>query len=240
MYDVMNKCLACLNNRAQETKDTASINNLILYYTEGIGTQVNDSTANYWREQLEAITHPDIGYSGKGRDGRTGKKKSSVNVFVGYSANLLAPVGLTAGVTGKKFGGYVRYRTNLSSQKYSESCDKTGKVEGMEGYSWLGNKKTNTTMITGGFVFKPMQQFLVSIGGGYWKSDLMYEFEKTNLTVTAPEGRFWAKSDDLSYKGLVIDLDGTYRIGKVFYVSAGCSFMNFKLAYGNAGVGVFF
>jgi len=247
MYSVMSRCLTCLKDRATETKDTVSIKKIILYYTEGIGAQVNDGIANFWREQLEVITNPVeqvIGKEGE-QQLQTKKGKNRINVFIGYSMNMLAPVGFTVGVTGKYVGGYVRYRTNLSSQQYTEICDDKGNVAGLgEGSlylgKYLGNKKANTMMITGGLAFKPTQKFLVSIGAGYWKRDLMYEFEKINTTVTASEGNFWAKGEDFSHKGLAIDLDGTYRIGKIFYISAGCSFLNFKYAYGNAGIGIFF
>jgi hypothetical protein len=230
LRNVMNKCRVCLEGRAKETADTASINKLILYYTEGIGTQINERTADFWRDRLNAIN----------------KKKSRVNVFIGYAANMLAPAGLTIGVVGKSVGGYVRYRTNLSSQKSTKICDHEGIIEGLDGYFWLGDqkahKKVNTMVITGGLVFRPTQKFLISAGAGYWKRDLMYEFGIVNLTETKREEdkNFWAKNEDDSFEGLAIDLDGTYRIGKVFYISAGCSFMDFKYAYGNAGIGVFF
>jgi hypothetical protein len=244
MYSVMSRCLNCLIDRVTEIKDTASINNLILYYTQGIGTQINENAASFWREQFDAIIHPPYmeNVVEKEQPLQTKKKKNSLNIFIGYSVNLLAPAGLTLGITGKSVGGYVRYRTNLSSQKYTEICNEKGIVKGLDdGYRSLGSKeKVNTRMITGGLVFKPTQKFLISIGAGYWIYDLMKEFEKINLTLTEPEGNFWAKYEDPSYKGIAIDLDGTCRIGKIFYVSAGCSFLDFKYVYGNAGMGIFF
>jgi hypothetical protein len=237
MYSVMSRCLVCLEGQAKEIKDTASINNLILYYTKGIGTQINERTANFWRDQLDDIINP---YEKIINLLQTEKKKNKTNVFIGYTANVIAPAGLTVGVVGQSIGGYVRYQTNFSSQKYTEICDEKGIIEGFDGYFWLGNKKANTMLITGGLVFKPTRNFLISAGAGYWKRDLMYEFRKINLTVTKQEEDFWAKNENSSNEGLAIDLDGIYRIGKVFYVSAGCSFMNFEYAYGNAGIGVFF
>jgi hypothetical protein len=247
MNYVMSKCLACLNDRATEAKDTASINQLILYYTEGIGTFANENTANFWREQLETIISSySLNRERPVRDDKeplqTDKGKNRIDVFIGYSANVLAPAGLTFGVVGKYVGGYVRYRTNLSFQKYTEICDGKGDIEGLGGYFWLENKKANATLVTGGLVFRPTRNFLISAGAGYWKRDLMYEFGTVNLTETKREEdkNFWAKNKDYSFEGLAIDLDGTFRIGKVFYISAGCSFMDFKYAYGNAGIGVFF
>jgi hypothetical protein len=245
MHNVMGRCLACLNDRATETKDTASIYKLILYYTEGIGTSIDQQAADFWRDQLESVTNLYIEKEGEGQPS-VKKERNKMEFFVGYSFNVLAPVGLKTGVVGKSVGGYVRFNTNLSNQKYTGICDGLGYVIGLSdvGYSWSGHKKTNATMITGGLIFKPAQAFLISAGAGYWKRDLIYDYEKTNLTETRSEGIFWAKCEDFSYEGLAIDLDGTCRIGKTFYVSTGCSFLNsnalnFKV-YGNAGIGVFF
>jgi hypothetical protein len=243
MNYVMSKCLTCLSDRATEIKDTASINQLILYYTEGIGTLADENTVNFWRELLETITNVN-----ERQLLQKEKGKNRVNVFIGYSANMLAPAGLTLGIAGKRIGGYVRYRTNLSFKDYTAVCD-AEEVKGMDGYRWSENKKANSMIISGGLIFKPTQKFLISTGGGYWKRDLLYEFEKIDLNVTQLEGTFWAKNEEDSFSGLALDLDGTYRMGKRFYVSAGCSLMNYKYAngnmrikyaYGNVGIGVFF
>jgi hypothetical protein len=257
MQSVMVRCLACLEDRAKELKDTVSINHLIRYYTEGIGTQADKGTAAFWREQLEAMTNPNIGeVTGKGEKQplQAEKQKSKTDFFVGYSYIMLMaptdlkngiidkniPAGLKISVVGKNIGGYVRFNTNFSNQKYTEICDKNGIIEGLDGYLPLGNEKVNAMMITGGLVFKPMRKILVSIGGGYWKRELIYDFEKINMRETKSDGTFWAKVKDSSYEGAVLDLDGTYRIGKIFYVSAGGSFLNFKHACGNVGLGVVF
>ncbi|MDR2145314.1 MAG: hypothetical protein LBE91_02500 [Tannerella sp.] len=261
MRYVMGKCLECLDSRATEMQDTASINKLILYYTEGIGTPVNEGKANFWREQLATITgsntrpgtNVDNPYVenpyvedaiNKERTQREAieREKNRTRFFFGYSYNALAPVGLKVGVLGKSVGGYVCFNSNLSNQQADRTFDSGLIIPGLDnvGYAHLGNKKMNAMLITGGLIFKPSQQFLISVGGGYVKRELFYDFKTTDLTVTDGSSEtFWAKYDE-PYEGAVMDLDGTLIIGKHFYISLGGSLLKFKNFYGNAGIGVFF
>jgi len=254
MRVVMNKCLNCLTDLAMQNRDTAAMRSLVLFYTEGIGAQANQTKANYWKSQLEAVSKPSGAGSSSGsskptkpvKTAATKQKQSSakqrMEFFVGYSGSLLAPYGLTVGGLGKNVGFYLRYRTNLKYDDYTETCDKDGTIDGLTGSlsNYLGNKKENIWAGTAGLLFKPSQSFYISIGGGYWQREALYEFETVNLIVSNTEGKLWAKNKDLSYSGIAADLDLTLRIGSAFYISAGASTFNFKYVYANAGIGIFF
>jgi len=95
---------------------------------------------------------------------------------------------------------------------------------------------------TGGLIITAAPSFYLSLGGGYCSRTVMYQYEKINLTVTEPEGSFWAKCDDksVSFNGVALDLDAMFLLGKTFYGSLGCSMLNLKYVSANAGIGVFF
>jgi hypothetical protein len=245
MYNLMNRCLSCLNVKATEN-DTTAISLLIHYYTEGIGTARSTEMAAYWTGQLEEINRPAV------------KPDESLNVtppvkypvayFAGYTYSVLSPAGITVGVAGRRLGGYVRFKTNLSFQAYENSFtgEKPTNIPKDIFLKRVGEKKYNSYVITGGLVvrYKPVN---VSFGLGYGQIDLMYKYAEQDDIENKTGNYFWYKKTDNSYKGIAVDVDAMVKIGK-FYVSAGCNLLNHigennKLKVIpdlNAGVGVFF
>ncbi|MDR3251412.1 MAG: hypothetical protein LBT42_07115 [Tannerella sp.] len=242
MRSVMSRCLNCLNDLATRNKDSASIKKLVVYYTEGIGTAKDEAKADFWNSQFELVN--DNHQTRIDDDDKPVREKAKIDFFIGYSASLLAPYGLTVGGVGGKVGLYVRFRTNLSFMDYTESCDLDGNVVGLtsHAYRYLNVNETNLMVATGGLIVKASPSFHISLGGGYCKHEVIYKYERIGLTVANPEGTFWAKSEDKSksFEGVALDLDATLRMGKYFYGSLGCSALNFKYLSANAGIGVFF
>lgn len=248
MRSVMNKCLGCLEDRATRDRDTTSMRMLIKYYDEGIGTYSDEAKVEFWQTQLDTYRNPYQAQSG--RKIKPPREKIKMKFFAGYSGSYYAPFGLTVGGVGR-VGWYLRFRTNLSFQDYTETCDKNGdivkdgKVDNHLGGSLpnpLNNKKNNMLIATGGFIFRAAPSFYISVGGGYCKRESLYEYEKISTVVYESEGTFWAKSNDksVSFDGVALDLDGTFRFGRTFYGSIGCSLLNFEHISANAGIGVFF
>ncbi|MDR2916788.1 MAG: hypothetical protein LBV74_18500 [Tannerella sp.] len=246
MRGVMGKCLSCLDERATQYKDTTSMKMLILYYTEGIGTYENETKAEIWTSQLDAVRNP-YPVQGKNRM-KLPREKVKMQFFVGYSATYEAPVGLTFGGVGRTLGWYLRFRTNMSFQDYSVTCDEDGSV--IDG--GFGNDlskplspdppdKVNMWTATGGFVIKASPSFYVSVGAGYCNREALYKIERISLDDGASKGVFWAKRNGkTTFSGVALDLDGTLRFGKMFYGSLGCSVFDFSYRSANAGIGVFF
>ena len=243
MGDLMKKCLNCLDTNAK-SNDTISIKLLVDFYTEGIGTSKNEVMAEYWKERLTDIRNPNrVQYGQKGIDTPRGKAK--MEFFAGYSANSLAPVGLTVGGVGRAVGWYLRFRTNLSFQGYTEECDDEGKIFGGLNNDRslperLGGKKTNMLIGTGGIIVKVDPAFFLSAGVGYCSREELYRFQSIGVVDSNPEGDFWAKRTSKSFSGVAFDLDGTFRIGKQFYGTVGVSLLNLEYVYPNAGIGLFF
>lgn len=241
MRSVMNKCLGCLEDRATRDRDTTSMNLLIKYYEEGIGTYSDEAKVEFWQTQLNTYRNP---YQAQPeRKIKQPREKVKMNFFAGYSGSYYAPVGLTVGSV-SRIGWYLRFRTNMSFQDYTEICDKEGNIVGELGNvrpSPLKEDKVNMWAATGGMMFRIAPSFYLSVGGGYCQREALYKFDKIGIIEAKSEGTFWAKcNDDTSFDGVALDLDGTFRIGKTFYGSLGCSMFHFKYVSANAGIGVFF
>ena len=243
---LMKKCLSCLEDKATNYRDTASMELLVTFYTEGIGTDKDEARAEIWKQRLEEIRNPNRVQFGQNA-GRPPRDKVKMQFFAGYSANLLAPYGLMVGGVGRSVGWYLRFRTNLSFQDYTEECDDSGNIIGElnNGRSLpepLGVKKTKMLIGTGGFVIKADPSFYISVGAGYCKREVFYQFESIGIVDSNPEGKFWAihNGEKSTFSGVAFDLDGTFKIGKKMYGSAGFSLLDLKYLYANAGIGVFF
>lgn len=236
MRTVMNKCLNCLNEYATE-QDTSAIQKLILYYTQGIGTTPNKTTAEYWYKQLENMRHPN-------NISTFAKKSSPMRFFAGYHLSPLAPFGIQVGGANDKIGWYIRLHSNFSFRKYNEKGHIDGEKFILENinrfYGPTGETRSNTVMGSAGIMVKTAGNVYTSLGVGYWSRDLLREYEIVNdEAVVQTTG--WAKDMDSSKKGLKIDLDGVVFLNKRrFYISGGCSMLNFKYFYPNFGMGIVF
>lgn len=245
MRSVMSKCMKCLDERADRDRDTTSMKMLIMYYTEGIGTYKNETKAEMWTSKLETVRDPNPAYTRKSAK-KTTRHKEKMQFFAGYSGSYYSPFGLTFGGVGQTVGWYLRYRTNMSFQDYTETCDKDGNiVGGLEGAfpRPLSDKpdKINAWAATGGVMFKVAPSFYLSVGAGYCQREAIYRIEKIGRPEAVSLESFWAKCNDkTSFDGVALDLDGTFRFGKRFYGSIGCSMLKFKYASANVGIGVFF
>ena len=247
MRSVMARSFRCLDERATSYSDTASMKLLIVFYENGIGTEVDKTEAEMWQAKLDEIRNPSQ-YGGEYVVSRG--KKTRMEFFLGYAATLEAPYGITFGGVGNTVGWYLRFRTNMSSQNYTKTYtgegDKVSIVGGIDGGSLLNSlhsEKNNTLIGTGGLVFKVAPSFYISAGGGYCRREYLREFQLVSKEQVSDikENSFWAKSNgDSSFEGVALDLDGTFKIGKTFYGSLGCSMLNFKYVSANAGVGLFF
>ena len=252
MHSVMERCLKCLTDFSIQNKDSASIELLVDYYSEGIGTNINETRAEVWKSRLEEIRNKSLITNGQ-TEVKAKREKVKMEFFAGYAATLEAPFGLTFGGVGRVVGWYLRFRTNMSFQEYDEprfalNADGVPSIIGglnNEITDFTGEKIYNTYAGTGGLVFKVAPSFYISVGGGYGKREFLAKYNKINIVDANydPSGPFWAKSgysNKASFDGAVVDLDGTFKIGKTFYGSLGCTMFDFKYLSANAGIGVFF
>lgn len=238
MRSLMNKCLNCLAVEATEN-DTTAIQQLIVYYTEGIGTPNNEELVVYWTKQLESLRKPSIDY----RSPESTKGKSSryqVDFFAGYAFAIEAPIGFTFGAVGERLGGYLRFKTNASFKNHAYEFENNTvlSVPNNESVRFIGTKKKNSTQGSAGLVVKTMPWLYLSAGLGYGERTLLYPVETTNSSTGSVKENL-CKDMDHSYKGVVAEVDCMIRKGR-FYVSVGCNTLNFEYIDLNAGLGVFF
>ena len=244
--NIMGRCKNCLESQLRnDNKDTVSINLIINYYKHGIGTAVDNGMVIIWQQRLEELRNPNRVLYGQ-NENRLPREKARMSFFVGYSANLLAPVGLTVGGVGQSVGWYLRFRTNLSFNDYTEEYDSDtqtiigGLNNGMSLPESMGGKKVNSLIATGGIMIKLDPAVYLSVGVGYCSREELYRFQSYGVVDSNLEGEFWAKKNASSFSGVAFDLDGTFRMGKSFYGSIGASVLNLKYVYPNVGIGLFF
>jgi hypothetical protein len=242
MRTAMANCLNCLNKLALEN-DTVAMNKLIVFYTEGIGTVRSESSANYWKNQLETIrpsyTTAIIPYVRAPRE--------RMHFFVGYHASPIAPYGIQIGGFNSRLGWYLRLHSDFSFR----SPDGTLRMESgnaiFEGIDTdirhlkeTGKDKPGGTLMgSAGIMMKTVSDLYLSVGVGYWMRDMLPEYQAVDDDGKELSATFLMNPKH-SHSGVKIDLDAVYLFGKRFYGTAGCSVLSFRYVYPNVGVGVYF
>ena len=250
MRSLMDKCLNCLTVKANEN-DTTAITQLILYYSEGIGTSKNDDLAAYWKDQKEKLLHPVIVQTPPTEVEKhdtiiteVRPEKTHFDFFLGYAYSPQAPYGLTFGSVGKHIGWYVRFKTNMKFRDFTDKCNDKGEILNFsnadsQSYNATGQKQSNTFAGTVGIVFRCAPWLFITTGAGYGQRSLLYSFTTHNYDNFDNQAEIWCKNTDSSYKGIAAECDVMLKFGS-FFISSGCSTINFKYVDLNAGAGVFF
>ena len=168
MRSLMSKCLNCLNVLGTE-QDTTAIHQLILYYQKGIGTPVSDELAEYWTEKLEQARNQLL-YVPSEEVASLEEKGERMKFFIGYQYAIEAPYGLTVGGVGKRLGWYVRFKTNMSFDKYhTAECNGQNGGELVEApsedaYYFTNERKKSLYAFTAGLVIKCTDWLYTSVG----------------------------------------------------------------------------
>jgi hypothetical protein len=237
MGPVMNKCLSCLNNSAM-SRDSLAIKRLMLFYTEGIGTARNEVFANYWKEQLQQLRLPSYVPVPAIK-----KPRERMPMMLGYSFSPTAPYGLQVSGLGK-LGWYVRGRTdvtfNFGNTPTSERGRKLGSLyegripsldEKGQTYRFIGGSDGVRSSLYGvslGMQIRVTPKLYLSFGGGYVRHEVSHAYEEIDRNTLGVLSGGWVRDADASYRGLSLELDGTYRLGKHLYISGGCQVWNLR------------
>lgn len=243
MRSLMNKCLNCLNVRATDN-DTTAVKQLIVYYTEGIGTPVSKDLSRYWTSKLSNLRKPVVSYDEYVHRLEDQKVKERMKFFIGYTYSVKMPYGINVGGVKGPFGWYVRFKTNMAFPTSDVTCtdERGGELVGVpEGtvYSFTGRKKSGGYAGTVGVLVKCVPWMYASMGLGYGSRSVFYEYESRNFHTGEVEPAAWAKHTGASLSGVAVDADLMFRFGSL-YASAGCSTVSFDYVDLNLGVGVFF
>lgn len=129
----------------------------------------------------------------------------------------------------KKFGGYVKFRSNFASAAPSYVCTSGGEVSG-GGLFWASGGQVKTRMqATGGLLVRVSRNIYPYVGAGYGNRGVYWEDYKGN----------WAEVVDYSCKGVAAEAGLICKIGPLA-VSAGVSTTAFKYIEAEVGIGVMF
>jgi hypothetical protein len=244
MYNLMNQCLSCLNVKATEN-DTTAISQLILYYTEGIGTPKSEEMVNYWTAQLKELNKPDV----EETPVISKRVKQPMKFFGGYNFSLRSPFGITIGGVGKQWGWYGRLKANLSFLSYEDEFMGLAPTD-IPKETYLRAKdalKWNSFSATAGLVYQ-YEPFYFSAGLGYWQIDRIQKYTELDDGGKEKGISHFYKALDYSHKGVAVDVDCIVEIGRL-YILAGYNILSYqnkvenKLMFYhdlNAGVGMFF
>lgn len=129
----------------------------------------------------------------------------------------------------KKFGGYVKIRTNFRSSQSAYQVDKSGRIDG-GGIIWTnGTQRKTRLQATGGALFRLNRWLYPYAGLGYGSRDVLWQDYRED----------WARVTDYSCKGVAAEVGAIAKIGPVAF-SAGVSTTSFKYTEFELGVGVIF
>jgi hypothetical protein len=244
MYNLMNRCLSCLNVKATEN-DTTAISQLILYYTEGIGTPKSEEMVNYWTAQLKELNKPDV----EETPVILKRVKQPMKFFAGYNFSLRSPFGITVGGVDKQWGWYGRLKANLSFLSYEDEFTGQAPTDIPEEI-FLRNSdalKWNSFAATAGLVYQ-YEPFYFSVGLGYWQIDRIQKYAEFDDGGNEKGIFHFYKALDYSHKGVTADVDCIVEIGRL-YIIVGYNILSYQnkvknelMFYHdlNAGMGMFF
>lgn len=129
----------------------------------------------------------------------------------------------------KKYGWYVKARSNFSFPSSSYNCTSNGAIEG-GGYIWAeGSSQTSRLAMTAGGMFRAARWCYPYAGAGYGSRGLYWMDYQ----------RDWAKVSDRSCSGLTIDAGVVLKLGKMA-VTIGVNNTAFKYTEAEVGIGVMF
>lgn len=155
MHSLMNKCRACLELMANN-EDTTAISQLIIYYTEGIGTSKNETLAQSWQDRLETLRKPvEPVFYPSANPIKPDTPKEPMKFFIGYAYSIEAPYGLTVGGVKSRLGWFLRFKTNLGFKEYDGECRGTDEFVGPtpdNPFYFTNKKKVNNYAGTAGLV----------------------------------------------------------------------------------------
>jgi hypothetical protein len=136
--------------------------------------------------------------------------------------------GVMIGVV-RKYGGYLKAKTNLQSQSTDFECTPDGLTPDGQSLWFTGEKTTSRLAVTGGLMYRIALPLYAYLGAGYGYKKLAWE------TVDGA----WAENSDKTYTGVEAELGLIFR-AKNFALSAGVQSNSFSYMEATLGVGIMF
>ena len=129
----------------------------------------------------------------------------------------------------KKYGWYVKAKSDFNFQSSSYNCTSTGEIEG-GGHIWTdGASKKSRLVITAGGMFRASRWCYPYVGVGYGSRGLYWKDFQGE----------WAKVTDKSCAGVALDAGVALKFGKIA-LTLGVNNTVFKYTEAEVGIGVMF
>ena len=129
----------------------------------------------------------------------------------------------------KKYGWYVKAKSDFNFQSSSYNCTSTGEIEG-GGHIWTdGASKKSRLVITAGGMFRASRWCYPYVGVGYGSRGLYWKDFQGE----------WAKVTDKSCAGVALDAGVALKFGKIA-LTLGVNNTAFKYTEAEVGIGVMF
>jgi hypothetical protein len=246
LHNLMGRCLGCLSSRAAAQGDTTAMSLLILYHTEGIGTQVSNEMSAHWESELNSIRKADSPVTVPVIEKRT---KAKFSYLAGYAGSIYTPFGIMAGMTGDRFGVYGRFKTNASFQNYEGEMNLEYDPSGRElppqpaadEYLIRTSQSRQTLLATAGLIIRYSSLLSFSLGTGYLQNERIFRYSQLDDTGEVINDNRSFKVNNYSGKGIVAEADGILTINRLF-LSAGAVYYVSSKKYMdlNIGIGIIF
>lgn len=129
----------------------------------------------------------------------------------------------------KKYGWYVKAKSDFNFQSSSYNCTSTGEIEG-GGHIWTdGASKKSRLVITAGGMFRASRWCYPYVGVGYGSRGLYWKDFQGE----------WVKVTDKSCAGVALDAGVALKFGKIA-LTLGVNNTAFKYTEAEVGIGVMF
>ena len=237
------RCFNCVKNYA-EAGDTEMMSFYSSLYKDGIGTEKDSISADYWYREYGKK----LGFIKDDNQNIIEKKTPRKSLlsnrfysFITYTFSPTMPVGLTAGVYFDKIGGYLSYRTDLKSINAAYECNNSHvpAIEIENPIYEFNRESWHSQMFTAGILYPVNKNRLfVSAGGGYGKRNYYREIISKEPFQTGNKSE-WCFNTEASYKGLTLEAGGMFVWNKITVVG-GVNSTKFKDLDVYFGIGITF
>ena len=131
------------------------------------------------------------------------EKPTPLNLIIGYNFTPSAPYGITFGLLGKRWGGYLRLKSNMTFGKTTVDCNESGILNYTEGaYYKFDRERISRFGITGGLIVKILPWLSASVGVGYGERELQCMPQPIAIQIIVLTTELWCENVTGSYKGI--------------------------------------
>ncbi len=168
------------------------------------------------------------------------KQKLKAENLLMYNVSGSSYAGLMYGRV-RRWGGYVRGKTNLSTENAPYECNDAGQFnyQGDDYYTVSNQSRRSRLGITAGVLYRASRPVYLYTGAGYGYRRLMWQAKTYSYSDDSYTGDIWGVNPNHSAEGVEVEAGGIVRY-KRLALSAGVNTIGFSFFEANAAIGLFF